>query len=94
MTKVNQTEPVKTFSKLYEDLTVYEQWFIGNNIGTGQPECPVCQKGKFLEGPSGGCSVNVKCDICGTKFNIAVFARNLVMGERIGDPDVEFASNN
>jgi len=33
--------------------------------------CPDCKIGKFLEGPSGGNSINVKCDNpkCGSTFN-------------------------
>lgn len=32
--------------------------------------CPDCQSDNFLEGPSGGMCVNVKCENCGHTFNI------------------------
>lgn len=32
--------------------------------------CPDCAGNKFLEGPHAGLAVNVKCDDCGSKFNI------------------------
>lgn len=30
--------------------------------------CPTCRSDKFLEGPRGGLSVNVKCAGCGRKW--------------------------
>ena len=36
-------------------------------------KCADCE-GKLLEGPSGGCNVNVKCDTCGNRFNICVYS--------------------
>jgi len=36
----------------------------------GKKECPDCKGKKFLEGPHGGLSVNIKCASCGSKFNI------------------------
>jgi len=35
--------------------------------------CPDCLIGGFLEGPSGGMCVNVKCDHCGSEFNLTPF---------------------
>jgi hypothetical protein len=43
--------------------------------------CPDCKDDSgFLEGPHGGCSVNIMCEKCGSKFNVCppLFA------ERIG----------
>ena len=34
--------------------------------------CPDCGSGKFMEGPSGGMSTNVKCAGCGHWFNLAL----------------------
>ncbi len=33
-------------------------------------ECPDCGSKKFLEGPRGGFSVNVRCESCGAEFNL------------------------
>lgn len=33
--------------------------------------CPDCGGDRFLEGPSGGMCVNLKCANCGSKFNFA-----------------------
>jgi hypothetical protein len=32
--------------------------------------CPDCGHSEFLAGPEGGCSQNIKCNNCGSKFNI------------------------
>lgn len=32
--------------------------------------CPDCGHQGFLEGPSGGCSTNIMCGGCGSKFNV------------------------
>lgn len=45
-------------------------------------KCPDCGGG-LLEGPSGGCSINVTCDKCGHRFNIAVFMGDIAMAQRI-----------
>ncbi|MCK5613097.1 hypothetical protein KAR91_65090 [Candidatus Pacearchaeota archaeon] len=34
--------------------------------------CPDCGSGKFMEGPSGGMSQNVKCVGCGHWYNLAL----------------------
>lgn len=34
--------------------------------------CPDCGSSKFMEGPSGGMSTNVKCRGCGHWFNLAL----------------------
>lgn len=31
-------------------------------------QCPDCDSKLFIEGPSGGASVNIKCAQCGSKF--------------------------
>lgn len=58
-----------------EDLT-QEQLSI---IATGK--CPDCG-GRLLYGPRGGAAINVKCDSCGNKFNVAITPIGN-MGERI-----------
>lgn len=39
-----------------------------------QKKCPDCGEtpGRFLEGPHGGMSVNIKCENCGSEFNVHV----------------------
>lgn len=32
-------------------------------------KCPNCGGRKFLKGPQGGCSTNIKCGNCGFEFN-------------------------
>lgn len=59
-----------------QSLTSYELDF------TVRGRCPDCD-GDLLVGPQGGCSVNVRCDRCGSKFNVVPGLR---MGERISDP--------
>lgn len=33
-------------------------------------QCPDCTNTKFLDGPRGGFSQNIKCAWCGAKFNV------------------------
>lgn len=41
--------------------------------------CPFCGGKEFIEGPHGGLSVNIRCDICGAKFNdMSVFGVELL----------------
>ncbi len=46
--------------------------------------CPDCGNDKFMEGPSGGASTNVKCDYCGHWFNLAIpmFVQRIHMNNR------------
>ena len=46
-----------------EQVTPYEEGVLSTN------KCPDCM-GSLLEGPHGGGSINVKCEGCGSKFNI------------------------
>ncbi len=48
--------------------------------------CPDCGREKFLEGPHGGLSVNIKCAGCGAKFNIVPRLAGSFGKERIGRP--------
>lgn len=47
--------------------------------------CPDCKTGKFLEGPWGGSSVNVKCNNpeCRHEFWIGLFGSRVVWGGRL-----------
>lgn len=45
--------------------------------------CPDCGGKEFLEGPRGGMCVNIKCNNCGSKFNISETMR---FAERIYRP--------
>ncbi len=38
----------------------------------GKLVCPDCDAMTFLEGPHGGLSVNVKCENCGSEFNVCM----------------------
>ncbi len=62
-----------------EDLTDYERERI-RELG----KCCDCGQGDLLEGPRGGCSVNVmgRNEECGSRFNLAP---GLILAERISD---------
>lgn len=32
-------------------------------------KCPNCKNDKWIEGPSGGMSVNIECSKCGSRYN-------------------------
>ena len=36
-------------------------------------KCPRCKKSQWIEGPSGGGSVNILCSSCGSKYNHTPF---------------------
>lgn len=69
----------KLSSKNGELLTKWETDYIVKN-----QKCPDCSTGELLEGPSGGMSVNIMCDKCGSKFNWSRFF-NVFIAERISD---------
>lgn len=48
-----------------------------------QARCPDCDGEEFLGGPEGGICQNIKCEGCGSKFNVAIVLGNLVFAERI-----------
>lgn len=52
--------------------------------------CPVCKVGKFLEGPHGGLSINVRCNNskCGREFNLGFAGQGRVWtGEHLDRDD-------
>jgi hypothetical protein len=55
---------MKRTYKSGERVTDDERAFIRRNA-----LCPDCGVGNFLEGPTGGLSINVMCDRCSSKFN-------------------------
>lgn len=61
---------------MIEDVTEEELAALKKN------ECPDCGESKWLMGPKGGHSQNVKCGGCGARFNIMPGFG----AERIGDP--------
>ena len=61
-----------------------------------QHVCPDCKGDKFLMGPQGGMGQNVKCEGCGSEFNLAPFEDGqwLVapfIAERISGPMPNYA---
>jgi hypothetical protein len=41
--------------------------------------CPCCgMQGRLLRGPRGGCSINVLCGGCGTRYNVALLRDRLL----------------
>jgi hypothetical protein len=75
----SKIHPRKTSSFGNDDLTAWECEFIARNW----MKCPDCEKGDLLQGPSGGCSVNVLCDLCGAELNITVMSGRTVSGHRL-----------
>ena len=76
----HQTTIEETYSGLDgEDITQYECEFIRKTL-----KCCDCGTGTLLEGPSGGCSVNVMCgnENCGSRFNLGP---GLIFSARISD---------
>jgi hypothetical protein len=75
---------MKRTTKNRQTLTEDEEAFVLARIKMELPCCPDCESGYFLEGPSGGGSINVKCDNknCGSKFNLMV----PLCIDRISDP--------
>lgn len=63
---------MKRTYKKGESLTDNECDFIQSRLRLELPCCPDCESGHFLEGPSGGGSINVKCSNkdCGSLFNL------------------------
>jgi hypothetical protein len=58
--------------------------------------CPDCKHDSFLMGPKGGMGQNVKCEDCGSEFNLAPFEDGQWCGEpfiaeRIGEPMPKYA---
>jgi hypothetical protein len=45
--------------------------------------CPDCRQGALVDGPRGGCAINMCCDVCGSQFNIAFLNGQAVHLERI-----------
>lgn len=79
--KSKQTK--KTLSSKYGDnLTKYEiALIIKNRL------CPDCGKGELLDGPRGGCSINVLCsnDTCASKFNLSFGYETIIAADRISE---------
>jgi tRNA(Ile2) C34 agmatinyltransferase TiaS len=47
------------------------------NLLESTGSCPDCGGEDFLEGPSGGMSVNISCEKCGTRFNLTPLLRRV-----------------
>jgi len=63
------------------DLTKREEYQL--QLG----RCPACGCGLFQPGPRGGLSQNFECTDCGRRFNLAIAAGILLVGQFIGDAD-------
>jgi hypothetical protein len=73
---VTAPEPPPKSDEPIRDKTLLRNWFVEHKC------CPDCQGTAFLEGPSGGMSTNVRCDTCGSEFNITL----PYFAERISEP--------
>jgi transcription elongation factor Elf1 len=51
-------------SDIYPKITKKEANSIDNAI------CPDCGKEELYKGPCGGMMMNIRCDFCGSRFNI------------------------
>lgn len=49
------------------------EWTKFESVDNPQGECPNCFGTEFLEGPSGGMSVNVECVKCGCRWNASPY---------------------
>jgi hypothetical protein len=49
-------------------ITDAESIYIGEHL-----KCPDCREGGLDKGPSGGACMNVRCNKCGSRFNISAF---------------------
>ena len=65
------------------DLTDWERGYIQRTVG----KCPDCEIGDLCPGPRGGMSVNVLCDSCSARFNLAVVEGQVLFAQRIGEGD-------
>jgi len=69
--KINRDD--KNKSKDGERLTAWEKSFIWKQLKKdGTITCPNCRKGKMVEGPQGGMSVNIRCRTCGQGINFLI----------------------
>lgn len=50
-------------------------------------ECPDCGAKRLQEGPCGGVSMNIRCAVCGSRFNIIPGCPGSFGKERIGDSE-------
>jgi hypothetical protein len=48
--------------------------------------CPDCGRNQLTEGPRGGCSTNIYCDLCGAGFNMVIGIEGPFGKERIRNP--------
>jgi len=45
--------------------------------------CPACFGTQFQPGPRGGASQNFECVSCGSRFNLTIVGRDLLLGQVI-----------
>jgi hypothetical protein len=60
----------------HEDITT---WFQANKT------CPDCGGSRFIDGPRGGMSKNIRCEnaACGSQFNVAAIQGHVLFAQRI-----------
>jgi len=75
---------MKQSCEINECITEEEAEYILTAIESKKPDCPDCKIGYLLTGPEGGCSINVRCDACGSKFNLMFLGRQ-VIGQRLSE---------
>lgn len=53
-------------------LTRFEFHWLKWRVNHGFPSCIDCEEGDLIQGPSGGISMNVRCNnkLCGSEFNV------------------------
>jgi hypothetical protein len=71
----------------YKDGDKLTKWEV--NYILKNSKCPDCKIGKFLIGPSGGMSTNIKCDNCGSEINWS----SGMFDERISDAKPNLSYN-
>lgn len=60
------------FQKAHDDIVEFRP----PKLDVHNPVCPDCG-GNFLRGPEAVCCVNIKCSVCGAKFNLNQFDYSL-----------------
>lgn len=79
---------LRRLASLLEPKRHKRQYLLGDDGTLTEPfrrgKCPDCGGSDFEAGPSGGMCQNVRCAVCGARFNLVVCGPELIAGvERI-----------